>query len=145
MNGVVIALQETLAAVSPAKKMKKGQVSMEAVAAIGLLFLVLLILISVVIEKRIEIFKAERFIEGRTECIKLSNLISEAYVQGEGIIINEKIRFNASIIPESRLISVKNQEEIFCTSPVFNMSKIDLIKGNIKIRNINKTIIIENV
>jgi hypothetical protein len=125
--------------------MKKAQISMEAIAAVGLLFLVLLILIGIVVEKRVEIFKAERFIEGRTECIKLSNLISEAYVQGEGIIISDKIKFNASIIPESRLISVNNREEVFCTVPIFNISKVDLIKGNIRIKNINNTVIIENV
>ena len=82
--------------------------------------------------------------EGKSECLKLANLVTKAYTN-EGIIINEKIKFNASIISDSRIISIKNKEEIFCTIPIMNVTEIDLVKGNIQIENKNMVVEVKNV
>ena len=123
--------------------MKKAQVSTEFIFVVGFLALVFLIPISVVLERRIDVLRTERFIEGKTECLKLSNLLTKAYVN-DGIKIQESLKFNASIIPDSRIISIKNKEEIFCTIQAINASQIDLSKGNIAIENKNGFIEIKN-
>ena len=123
--------------------MKKAQASTEFIFVVGFLALIFLILVSVVLERRIDVLRTERFIEGKTECIKLSNMITKAFTN-EGIVIQEKIRFNASIIPEAKIISIKNREEIFCTTLITNVSQIELAAGSIKIENKNGFIEVKN-
>ena len=126
------------------QNIKKAQVSIELLSVVGFLFLVFLIIFGIIYEKRIDVIKTEDYIKERTECIKLSNLITEAYLHEEGIIIKNKINFNASINPNLNLISINDKTEIFCTLFISNVSNVSLVKGDIKIENKDRFVDVKN-
>lgn len=125
--------------------MQKAQTSIEFIAAIGFLLLVFIVLVSFITQIKIDLFKTEIIVKERTECIKLANLITETYLHEDGIIVNKDLEFNASIEPSSRLISIKNKEEVFCTIPISSVTKVDLLKGNLIIKNNKGIVVLENV
>ena len=146
--GVLAALLEIAAAAS--LKMTKttlkinGQVSIEVMGIFGILFLLFIILLGIIIQLRIDVFETDDIIEQRTECVKLANLITWTFINGDGTSLKSNIKFNASINQKSRLISVKEKKEVFCNTIVSNVSEIDLSKGDIRIKNENESVILEN-
>ena len=124
--------------------MKKAQVSIEVMTVVGLMFLTFLLLLGISLQTGLDILQTKRIIEGRTECIKLANFITEAYVYDDGLNLSKRLGLNASIEPSSRLVSVKNRENIFCTIPLSNITNASLSAGSIRVRNNNGVVTVEN-
>lgn len=115
--------------------MKKAQASMELIVVVGLLVIILFSLIGLSITKQIELNKNERQLSQRKECSKLSYLILETYINGNGTTIQDKLSYNATLIPSLKLIESIDQESVFCTIPLNAIPSKTLNKGNIEIKN----------
>ena len=125
--------------------MKDGQVSFELIIVIGILTLILLFLISLSLTKKIEITKTEKELNQRSECLKLASIILGVYINGNGTIMYDKLSYNATLKPRSRLIEVNDEVSISCTIPIDAISSRTLNKGAIKVTNIGDFIDVSNV
>ena len=121
---------------------KRGQISVETLFAVGIVFILFSVVLVVVIDKRAELRDTESFLELRNECFKVANMISEVSVNGEGTNRSIKIRNNISV-QENYLFATDGKEEVYCSFAV-NVSNFSLVNGNILIQNRNGRVVIEN-
>ena len=125
--------------------MKKGQVSIELIVAVGALFLILLFLVGLSFNKNIELIRNKEYLDKRNDCLKLSSIILEVYVNGNGTIVRDKLEHAATLSPNSRLIEVQNDDSVYCTIPLNAMSDVVLSKGDIEIKNIGDFVNVANI
>ena len=125
--------------------MKTAQVSIELLAAVGIIFLILLFLLGLNFSNKISLLKNERFVNQRSECIRVSSLIFNAFLNGKGTIIHNKIKYNMSLSPNSRLLSTKDKEEVYCTIPINTIPDTTINKGNIRIENRGDFVDVKNI
>lgn len=64
--------------------MPRAQVTIEFMFVIGAILLIFLIIVSFTFEKRIDLREKEAFINKRTECLRISDLISSIFAAGPG-------------------------------------------------------------
>ena len=127
-------------------KMKKGQLSMEFMFVVGMLFIILIFLIGLSFNNRISLMKNERFVNLRSECLKLSTLIFGVYINGKGTMVQERLDYKATLFPNSRLIDVEvTDADVTCTIPINAMSNVALDKGDILIVNVGDFVEVKNV
>ena len=124
--------------------MKTAQVSIELIIVVGLLTIVLFFLIGLTATKKIETAKEEAYLNQHNQCLRLSSLILETYVSGNGTTMLDKIAFNATILPSSRSIEVFNKESVYCTIPINRISSVTLNKGLIEIKNVGDFVDVSN-
>ena len=125
--------------------MKRGQVSIEFIVAVGALFFILLFLAGLSFSKNIELIKSKEYLDKRNDCLKLSSIILEVYVNGNGTIVRDKLEHAATLSPNSRLIEVQNDDSVYCTIPLNAMSDVVLSKGDIEIKNIGDFVNVANI
>ena len=125
--------------------MKRGQISIELIVVVGLLFLILLFLIGLSFTKKIELTKTEAYLSQRKECLKLSSVISEIYTNGNRTAVSYKLSYNATLFSDSRLIEIIDKESVFCTLPINSISDTNLNKGDIEIKNLGDFIYVSNI
>ena len=123
--------------------MKKAQVSIEFLFAVGVVFLIFIFVLGYAFNKTIETNEIDRTIKTKDTCRGIANAIMAAFISGNGTSIVTTINHNASIQPNSRLITV-DDEYITCTIPINQMSEVQLTKGNIIVENQNNFINIRN-
>lgn len=125
--------------------MRKSQTSVEGIFVVSSIFIMFLFILGYGFERRIDEKRAEGFVLERNECIKFSDLINGAFINGNGTEIISKINYNITTIPNSKLVFVKDKQEIFCTVPISLFSPVSLKIGNVKLKNIGDFVNITNV
>lgn len=123
-------------------KLKKSQVSIEMLFAIGTILLLFTVVLIVVIDKRTELRNTKNFLELRDDCLKISNTINEIFIDGDGTNITIKIKNNASV-QENFLSVTDGKNEVYCTFPI-NVSNFTLAKGSVIFQNQNNIVVIKN-
>lgn len=124
------------------KMEKRGQISIETLFAVGIVFILFSVVLVIVVDKRGELRDTEEFLELRNECFKVANMISEMSVNGDGT--NRSIRLENNISVQENFLSVTNgKEEVYCSFAV-NVSNFSLVNGNIIIQNRNGRVTIHN-
>lgn len=122
--------------------MKKAQISSEFLFTAGIIVFIFLIILGFSIERRLEIGKTESELNKRNECFKISNLITSAFINGEGSSINTKINHDVSIISQSKIICV---EDFCCSLTTSAVSNDELSKGLLIIENNDNKVKVKNV
>ncbi len=124
-------------------KMKtRGQASIEMIFVVGMLFFVLLTILAFVFNKRIEINQQNRVVETKSDCIKLSNLIVNAFLSGNNTRIESTMNFDFFVDMESRVVTV--DDFVTCTIPLNQTQDAALDKGNITVENKNNIVVVSN-
>jgi len=128
--------------------MKKGQTSVEGIFVIGAVFLMFLFILGYGFNKRVDNQNAEKFILQRDTCIKISNLIMGAFINGNGTEIISDSGYEFDLLNDSRLVGVYSLTEegdpsdyagadvVFCTVPIGAFSSGLIHAGEIKAKNV---------
>lgn len=126
--------------------MKKAQISIEFLFAIGMVFFIFLIILGFTFSRSIEVRESEEKIDEINTCLLVSALITSAFVAGDGVIVNETIGHELNITGSSyyKELDVVNSS-IFCLLAIRDISNRRLQKGVIKIENINNYIEVDDV
>lgn len=126
--------------------MKKAQVSIEFMFAIGLIVFIFLLIFYFTFERRMEINQTEKILADKEECNKLADMITMAYItQSNHTFELEK---DATVSTTSQSISV-GENNYPCTFPinrttnpagdVFELSagsvNVDYIDGMVEVKN----------
>lgn len=123
---------------------KKSQASIEFLFAIGIIFFVFLIIFGFMIDRNKELRDSNIEVNKRYTCLLISSLVTSAFVNGDGVIINMPIDYNATINATVDYKEV-NVENMNCWLSVHTVPTAKLRKGIIEIENINNYIDIDNV
>ena len=124
--------------------MKTAQASMEFLFAIGTIFFIFTFILAFTVAKKTEINQLEKIVITKNECIKLSNLIINAFINGNETSVESKLIFDSSVYPDSRLIGIDN-DFVTCTIPTNQISQVgSLTRGDILIENKNNFIVVKN-
>ena len=122
--------------------MKRGQLTIEFLFALGTTLFIFLLLLAFAFDKNLEINELEKTVDLKDTCGDLVISIMAAFIHGNGTTIERSLNFNVSTIPTSRLIMIDNS--VTCRVPINQISQTDTIKGNIIIENQNSIISIKN-
>ncbi|MBW2989813.1 hypothetical protein KY358_05860 [Candidatus Woesearchaeota archaeon] len=126
--------------------MKKSQVSMEFLFAIGIIFFVFLLVLGFTVSRSKELSDSEEELSRREECLLISSLITSAFVSGDGTAINVSLSYNSTINTTGRSFSYKevDVEGVRCLLQANDVPTVRLKPGNARIENRNGYIDIEN-
>lgn len=99
------------------------------------------------IDRNKELTDSEIRLNKDRTCLLISSLLTSAFVNGDGIIIDASIDYNASINFTDITGNYKrlNVENSYCLLSVNTVPNARLREGNIRIQNQNNYIDIENV
>lgn len=125
--------------------MKRGQVSIELIAAVGILFIILLFLASLSFRQGSVLKSSDAYLSQRKDCIELSSMIVGVYVGGNGTVVRNDLSFDVDIFPNDRVIEINEKEIVTCTIPLNAVSSVSLNKGNIELRNVGDFVEVSNV
>lgn len=126
--------------------MEKGQISIEFMIFIGIILLIFAFLIGLSASNRSVLIRNNQFIDLRSECLKLSNNIFGAYIGGDGMEIEDRINYGIQLVPSSNLIIVTDgEDEVTCTLPFNSFSSVNLIEGDIELKNDGGSVDVSNV
>lgn len=128
--------------------MKKSQISVELLFAVGFVVLIFIILLAFTMERRYEVSKTEITLNEKAECYKLSNLISGVFNSGTGTGMTENLKYNAEIDSSEGSIFI-GEGRFFCTFPIKGVTGptgtiFNISKGEISLNNTNGTLVIQN-
>lgn len=125
--------------------MKRGQVSTEFLIIVGVILLIFVTILFFSLSRRADVRETETYLGANSECLKFSNLISAAYVGGDGTEIKTKTNYLISFYNYSA-ISVKSLEEEKASCVFYaKIPSYHNLSGDILIKNVGNEIIIENV
>ncbi len=126
--------------------MKKAQVSIEFVFAIGLIFFIFLFVMFFAFEKRIDLKVSEDIVADKDECHKLAGIITMAFVtqSNHTFLLKE----NATVSSSAQAISV-GESNFPCTFAVKRVrgatgSMFTLAKGLVNANYENSTVVVKN-
>lgn len=149
MKSTRIQVEKPVVALSD-QKMRKAQTSLEFLFAIGFAIFVFIILLAFTMERRYEIRKTEATLNEKSECYKLSNLISGVFNAGDDTGLVEDLKYDAEINADDGSIFV-GEGKFFCTIPISSVKHTDsgetsfaLTKGSITLNNTNNIVVIKN-
>lgn len=129
-------------------KMKKGQTSVEGIFVIGAVFLMFLFILGYGFNKRTDNQNAEKFVSQRDTCIKISNLITGAFINGNGTEIISNSEYEFDLLNNSRLIGIYSLKEkgfssdyaeadvVFCSVPINQFPSRLVHAGEFKAKNV---------
>lgn len=124
--------------------MKKAQVSVEYILIIGIILLTFVLVFFFHSVKNIELVKSEDFLEKRSECLKISDTIAEAYTN-EGSSVNLSLRYNVLVNSDSNSLYV---EDVYCSLPIGAVydnesnQEFNINKGSALFQNVNNSVIV---
>ena len=80
-------------------------------------------------------------------CLLLSSLLTSAFVNGGGLVVNFSISYNATINATDLGSSYKGLDvgDSYCLLPINTVPNKELEKGTIEIENLGNSITIKNV
>ena len=98
--------------------MKKAQMSMEFLFAIGLIFLIFLILMIVVFDKQIETRESKLTLEKLSECQRIANIITALASSNDGTMVEIKTDYYITVTSSGSIfVNDVNttHNEVICT------------------------------
>ena len=121
--------------------MKSGQVSTEFIFSLIMIFLILIMLLAVNFDKRIQLNNLKSFVSARQECLTISNGLNSIYINGPDSrtsfnIYNLATIYNNSRIEINDVASGKLLTQCFYTAPF--MDTLYNLTGQINF-NVNPT------
>ena len=119
--------------------MKKSQVSIEILISVSLILILFLFVTLIGFYKNKDIENASLYLERRDNCLMVSDFINGVF-NNDGSEIIVEIKYDLII---NDLI-VDKETNITCNY-VGNVVYVDVDKGLISIKNVNKEVIIQNV
>ncbi len=126
----------------------KSQISLEFLFAIGVVLFIFIFILIFTIQKKAEVSFATNYLEAKTDCIKLSNLINSVYVNQDSNV-TFKLKNNATISPGLIEVNKDSQITAFCTFSVSvsngSHNNFQVRLGNVTLRNSNNSVIVTNV
>ncbi len=129
----------------------KSQVSLEFLFTVGIVLLIFIILVGFNIERKTDVNNLKNYVYLKSECFKLSNSITNAYISGDGFNLTAEIKYDASVFAENKALNINyDGVDVYCSFPVAGItnstaSQFDIRKGEVNIQNLNESIIIKNV
>ena len=126
---------------------KKSQASVEFLLAVGFILVIFFFLLWLISERRAELRATEQRIAERGLCLKISNLINSIFLNGDGSRIDIETDYQAQISNRTIIVGPDKVRCGFITQDVYNATYefFVLDQGNIRIRNENGMIVINNV
>ena len=119
--------------------MKRSQASIEMIVSIIIIITIFASILIFSSFKRDELKQTEDFLDRKDNCLKISNLISEVYVSGDGTKVIAKTKYNISI--EDNLLVDDNGVSCWYNADVISNQTFN----NMIIKNLNGEVLIENV
>lgn len=113
--------------------------------AIGMIFLIFLIMYGFRFNRNIELSESEIEINKMNTCLLVSSLMTSAFIGGNGVIINETIDYEVNITEEGYYKELIVANNSYCLGAIHYAQNGNLHKGRIKIKNQNNYVDIENV
>ena len=92
-----------------------------------------------------ELGDSRREINKGNTCLLISSLITSAFINWDGVIINESIDYNVNVSEISPAYKELNVEGYYCLLAIHTVPNAQLSKGKIKIENQNNYIDLQNV
>lgn len=126
--------------------MKKAQVSLEFMFAIGLIVFIFLLIFYFTFERRAEISETEKILADKEECYKLADIITMAYITQSNYTF--KLEKAARISTTSQAISV-GETDYPCTLPINRTTNpagetFELSSGNVNVNYANGLVEVKN-
>ncbi|HLD88782.1 MAG TPA: hypothetical protein VI894_01100 [Candidatus Nanoarchaeia archaeon] len=132
-------------------KQKKAQVSIEAMVAVAVIFAFFIVTSVFFSQKSNEVSATRKYLNQLEVCMKLSNVITDIYANGEGSDFLFYTSYaNISISNTTRAITIENEGVLSsCRFPLMSVTNLTsnnftIQKGLIRVRNINSTVVINN-
>ena len=129
--------------------MKKAQVSTEFLFSIGMILFLFLIIFAFTFNRRMELRESEIEVDKRNTCLLVSSLMTSAFVNGDGVIINETIGYNSNVSmgigSRYKELTVEGISCLMAVPSPPDTPTPKLHKGEIKIENTNNAILIKDV
>ncbi len=130
--------------------MKRAQGSFEILVAIALMTFIFLILVFLTFDRRNELFQIEDVVTEKSECMKISNMITALLVAGLKTNITFELEKDVNVDGSSGVVTTAGKEYI-CKFPHTMVSSFDgnssfdLSEGYVVAENINGTVVMYNV
>jgi len=127
--------------------MKKSQASVEFLIATGFILVIFIFLLWFIAERNDDLKKTGQYLDEKNLCLKLSNNINGALVNGDGARIDMPISYKIQVSNRSLYVGPDNVACSFIAGNASNTthSIFSLAVGNIRVKNQNDAIIIKNV
>jgi len=124
--------------------MKKGQISLETVFAVGMVLLLFIIILVFSFVKKQEAIKTEQFIEARAECLQLADAFNSMLTLGTASNFSMHLYYKHQVLNTSIIRTRANdsrQEIAFCNylgivGPYANLTgdiHVQNVAGNISV------------
>ncbi len=130
---------------------RKSQVSTEFLFAVGIIVFIFITLLVFIFARQVDVRSLEEQTSLLDTCEKISSILTASFINGHGLIIQDKTAYDLDINADSQVISAKDNLEVFCTIP-FNQvenengnSDFTIQKGNIEIKNEEGVVTLKNV
>jgi hypothetical protein len=128
---------------------KKGQASMEAMIAIGVLFVIFFVMFMFYNQKNIDLNNTEIELTAKSECFKLSLAINNIFSLGENSQITLNLKNNITVEPEQKRIESESATCTIITNQVSDQSvltgqRFTLLEGDITLSNDNNIVVIQH-
>lgn len=120
--------------------LKKSQISLEFLFTAAIIILVFLAVIIFVVKKNEQIIDSRIYLNQQQECFRFSDIITAVYVNGHGTMAELRTDYYITVYPEN-IIYIDNNA--LCS--YLGKSQFYNLTGNLRIRNQNNEVIIENV
>lgn len=122
----------------------KGQVNMEFLITVGMIFLILIIVLGFFLYRKSEVAETKEYFDLSSECTKISNSINKIYTSGEGA----KVEFetNNLISIDDSIISITDsfKDETITCMHYSRSSSCTNLTGDILIENTGGRAMLKN-
>jgi len=126
--------------------MKKAQVSVEFVFAIGMIIFIFLFILYFTFERTIELRDTEKILADKEECNKLADMITMAYITKSNHLIELEKDATVGIISQSITVG---ESDYPCTFPINQIKDpgdgtIELVAGDVDINYSSGEVEVQN-
>lgn len=126
--------------------MRKAQVSLEFIFAIGLIVFIFLLIFYFTFERRMEINQTEKILADKEECNKLVDIITMAYITQSNYTF--KLEKNATISVTSQTVT-SGENKYPCTFPINRVTNpegdiFSLSEGDVNANYVNGLVEVKN-
>ncbi len=127
--------------------MKRAQVSMEFMFAVGIILTLFLIILAFSYGRQKEIKETEEHLKTNAECQRIANLISSLHIAGPGTKVSTKINYKLYVYNTtygSEIVVEPKNISCFYIADIENNTRLTAGQS-VKIENIENMIVIKNV
>ncbi len=126
---------------------RKSQVTVEFLFAVVFILFVFLLLLGFIFQRSSELTDTKDFLDKKSDCLRISSLISSVYSGGDGTSANVKTDYRVTIHDSNRIAVEKiivdnNTKEENVTCYFAAQSSFHRLTGDITIRNVGGNVVI---